>query len=160
HSIAVFLHDPGRTWSQDRQFFLASDDESWGEQNLQEATATVAPADAPTREWSSAGARNGRRSTSGTMWIVDRASQQVKVLLARGTSLVAWSPVRNCVASVRRKTISVWDVAWGTLLCTYGGHTGWGAHVTCLSWAPSGQQIASGDATGAIHIWRVQERET
>src|SRR5262249_19283174 len=160
HSIAVFLHDPGRTWSQDGQFFLASDDESWGEQNRRETTKTVAPADAPTREWSSAGACNGRRITSGTMRIVDRASQRVKVSLARGTSLVAWSRARNCVASVGPKTIAVWDGEWGTLLCAYRGHTGWGAHVTCLSWAPSGQQIASGDSTGAIHIWRVQERET
>src|SRR5262249_6739273 len=118
-----------------------------------------AAAAAPTREWSSAGACNGRRVTSGTVRIVDRVSQQVKVSLARGTSLVAWSPARNCVASVRRKTISVWDVEWGTLLSAYGGHTGWGTHVTCLSWAPSGRQIASGDPSGAIHIWRVQERE-
>lgn len=160
HSIAVFLYEPGRTWSQDGHFFLASDDASWGEQHRGETTATVASADAPTPEWSPAGACNGRRITSGTMRIVDRTSQQVKVSLARGTTLVAWSPARNCVASVRRKAISVWDVEWGTLLCAYGGHTGWGTHVTCLSWAPSGQQIASGDSTGAIHIWRVQERET
>jgi WD40 repeat protein len=159
-SIAVLLYDPSRTWSQDGHFFLASDDGSWGEQHRKEAAATVAPADAPTREWSRAGACNGRRITSGTMRIVDRESRQVKVSLARGTSLAAWSPARNSVASVRRKTISVWDVERGALLCAYGGHTGWGAHVTCLSWAPSGQHIASGDSTGAIHIWRVQEQET
>lgn len=160
HSIAVFVHDPGRTWSQDRRFFLASDDESWGEQNRGEITATLSPADAPAREWSLAGACNGHRITRGSARVVDRVTQQVKVVLAHGTSLAAWSPVRNCIASVRRKTISVWDVEWGTLQCTYGGHRGWGTHVTCLSWAPSGQHIASGDSTGAIRIWRVQEGET
>ena len=159
HSIAVFLCDPGRTWSRDGQFFLASDDADGGEQNRGEATVALAPADAPTREWSPAGACNGRRVTSGTARIVDRASAQVKVSLARGTSLVAWSPVRNRVASVCQRTIAVWDVEGDTLLYTYRGHTGWGTHVTCLSWAPSGRQIASGDSTGAIHIWRIQERE-
>lgn len=157
-SIAVFLCDPGRTWSRDGRFFLASGDERVGDQSRREPTPAPIPPDKPTCEWSPAGACSGRRITGDTARIVDHASKQTQVRLARGTSLAAWSPICNRIASVHRKTIAVWDVEWRTLLCSYRGHTGWWSQITCLSWAPSGRYIASGDSTGAIHIWRVQER--
>jgi WD40 repeat protein len=95
--------------------------------------------------------------TGGPVRVVDRASQHVKLCLSRGASLVAWSPAGHWIASARQKTISLWDVEAGALRCAYRGHTGWGSRVTCLSWAPSGREIASGDSIGAIHIWRVQD---
>jgi WD40 repeat protein len=159
HSVAIFAHDPARTWSPDGRFFLASDDEGSGDPHDQERTATFSLPDVPAAEWSAAGSCNGRRMSSGTVRVIDRESGRVKVLLARGTSLAAWSPASNHIASVRRNTIALWDVEWGTLRCAYRGHTGWWSHVTCLSWAPSGRQIASGDSSGAIHIWRVHEHD-
>jgi eukaryotic-like serine/threonine-protein kinase len=154
-SIAVCACDPGRTRSGDGRYIMASASENPVEG---EEASFSAPLDAMTCLWSPDGARNGRRVASGGVWILERASGRVMVSLPRSTSWVAWSPVGSRIASIQRRVVTVWEAGTGTLMCAYRGHVGhagWFERVTCLSWSPSGQHIASGDSAGAIHLWQV-----
>lgn len=153
--IAVYVCDPSRTWSSDGRYLIASDDKPAGDSEPQRMIPIPAPHDATAHEHPPDSLRNGRRVTSGAVRIVERATGRVTISLPHGTSWVAWSPAGSRIASIQRKTAAIWDAAEGTLLCSYRGHTGWFTHVTCLSWAPSGRSIASGDSVGVIHVWQI-----
>jgi WD40 repeat protein len=154
--IAVCACDPGRTWSGDGRYIMESTSENLVEGEKAPFSVQL---DTMTCQESPDGAhtRNGRRVASGGVRIRERASGRVTVSLPRSTSWVAWSPVGSRIASVQGGVVTVWEAGTGTLMCVYrghAGHAGWLKRVTCLSWSPSGQLIASGDSAGVIHLWQ------
>jgi WD40 repeat protein len=152
-SIAVLARDESREWSADERFFAASGQEEGHESSR--APGDQPPTDAGARPWSAAGARSGHHVAGGTVRVVDRASGRLALALPHGTSRFAWSPMGSWIAGAHGKTVTVWEAERGMIQCEYRRHAGMFNHVTCLSWAPSGQHIASGDATGVIQVWRV-----
>lgn len=64
---------------------------------------------------------------------------------------VAWSPDGTRVASGSRDSFArVWDVATGTKLVSYQGHSDW---IRGVAWSPDGKKIASGSHDKTVQIW-------
>jgi WD40 repeat protein len=156
-SIAVVARDQSREWSADRRFYAASGQEEGHEPSR--APGVQVPSDASVVLWSTDGARSGHHAAGGTVRVVEWESGQTALALPHGTARFAWSPMGNWIAGAHGKTVTVWEAERGTIQCEYRRHAGVFNHVTCLSWAPSGQHIATGDATGVIHLWRVWQRD-
>lgn len=149
--VAVAAYDPSRNWSPDGRYFTTSHDgpprshvDIAGVPEL----ADTQPATGPSNT-----ARNGRRITARTVEVVHRATERVAMTLPSRTAWVAWCPTRCYLASAQGGCIRVWDADTCELVAVYRGHAGWFTQVTCLSWAPSGQYLASGDSSGMIYIW-------
>jgi WD40 repeat protein len=152
-TIAVLARDPSREWSADGRFYAANSQEAGHEPSR--APGDQPSGDAGARPWSADGARSGHHVAGGTLRVVEQQSGRLALTLPHGTSRFAWSPMGSWIAGAHGKTVTVWEAERGTIQCQYRRHAGMFNHVTCLSWAPSGQHIASGDATGVIQVWRV-----
>lgn len=163
-NIAAYPRDPARSWSADGRYVVTNSHENWrsvaGAPQALGSHLLGLPVDevdeAVPRTPSADGARNGHRITLGTASVWARASGRVVLGFPDGTSWVAWAPQDTRIASVHGRAVTVWDAERGTAQCEYRGHAGLFTHVTCLSWAPSGEYIATGDSSGVIHIWQVR----
>ncbi len=73
--------------------------------------------------------------------------------LGPGILAVAWSPDGKRVASAGMdQMVHMWDLASGTALFTYMGHT---ALIDALAWQPRGNLIASGGLDTTVQVWDV-----
>ena len=88
---------------------------------------------------------------------------------------IALSPDKKILASGSHdKTIKIWNLQTGKLICTFGNLLTWGAHketVSCLAFSPdkqiliSGssdrtiQSLISGSLDGTIKFWNLQTRD-
>ncbi len=150
--IAVTVYDSSRSWSSDGRYFATSHD---GPPRARVDIASVPElADSQPVGWPSNAATSGRRITARTVEVVERSTARVAMTLPSGTTWIAWCPSRSYIAGAQGGSIRVWDADTHTLVAVYHGHVSWFTEVTCLSWAPSGQYLASGDSSGMIHIWQ------
>jgi len=90
-------------------------------------------------------------------------------------SLNALSPDQQIVASGSQdKSIKIWNLQTGKLICTFGNLLTWGAHketVSCLAFTPDKQTLISGSSDrtmqslisgsldGTIKFWNLQTRD-
>jgi WD40 repeat protein len=76
---------------------------------------------------------------------------------------IAISPDKKVLASGSHdKTIKLWNLQTGKLICTFGSLLTWGAHketVSCLAFSPDGQTLISGSYDGTIKFWNLQTRD-
>ncbi len=153
-SMVARERDPRRLWSAGSRYRVAEEQER---APLEDDSDVSCAGAGPSRlQWTLDGARNGQHLASQSR-VLEPASGQVMLDLPHATALVAWSPLCSWLASVRGRVITVCDVEHAAVRCVYRRHTGLLTHVTCLSWSPSGQCIASGDSAGVVHLWRVCE---
>jgi len=78
-------------------------------------------------------------------------------------SLNALSPDKQILASGSHdKSIKIWNLQTGKLICTFDSLLTWGAHketVSCLAFTPDGQTLISGSFDGTIKFWNLQTRD-
>jgi WD40 repeat protein len=76
---------------------------------------------------------------------------------------IALSPDKQILASGSNdKSIKLWNLQTGKLICTFGSLLTWGAHtstVSCLAFSPDGQTLISGSSDGTIKFWNLQTRD-
>jgi WD40 repeat protein len=76
---------------------------------------------------------------------------------------IAISPDKKTLASGSHdKTIKIWNLQTGKLICTFGSLLTWGAHketVSCVAFSPDGQTLISGSYDGTIKFWNLQTRD-
>jgi WD40 repeat protein len=82
------------------------------------------------------------------------------------TQALAWSPdSRFLVAGISAKSsvyekdveVPVWEALTSKELLTYRGHAG---HLSCASWSPDGQYIASSAEDRTVQIWDARQGKT
>jgi WD40 repeat protein len=78
-------------------------------------------------------------------------------------SLNTMTPDKQILASGSHdKSIKIWNLQTGKLICTFGSLLTWGAHketVSCLAFSPDGQTVVSGSHDGTIKFWDLQTRD-
>jgi WD40 repeat protein len=63
----------------------------------------------------------------------------------------AWSPHRTYIASAGRdKTVHVWEVSAGDIVCSYHNHTG---EIRSVSWSPDGKFLVSAGDDRTAQVW-------
>lgn len=76
---------------------------------------------------------------------------------------IALSPDKQILASGSHdKSIKLWNLQTGKLICTFGSLLTWGTHtstVSCLAFSPDGQTLISGSSDGTIKFWNLQTRD-
>lgn len=76
---------------------------------------------------------------------------------------IAISPDKQTLASGSRdKSIKIWNLQTGKLICTFGNLLTWGAHketVSCFAFTPDGQILISGSFDGTIKFWNLDTRD-
>jgi eukaryotic-like serine/threonine-protein kinase len=82
---------------------------------------------------------------------------------------LAWSPDGRTFATANEShTVRLWNLSsrprWWEVLAVYLGFHSHNYHrhlsaVNALSWSPDGCMIASGEETGAVHVWDARQRE-
>ncbi len=79
-------------------------------------------------------------------------------------SALAWSPDGKYLASGGTdQIVQIWDATTGDTLLTYQGHVNQTAMpdfaypyaISALAWSPDSTRLASGAASGPIHVWKI-----
>ncbi|GCE22856.1 serine/threonine-protein kinase [Dictyobacter kobayashii] len=173
--------DYAMAWSPNHQYIASSMSSNagilevhiWDAQNAQDTAICHLPTNfgLDTITWSPnnlqvASDFNDGTHTSIVIW--DAATgRQVTMYpeAAKQTTVVAWSPTDQLLATADDNVVNIWDTTTGTIKQTYQGHKD-AVNIPTLAWSPDGKYIASGSgyipagtATAAknantIHVWR------
>jgi len=65
-----------------------------------------------------------------------------------------WHPNGSYVFTAGDKSVRMWDIARGTTLRMFTGHTG---NITALECSPDGKMVASADDQGSIFLWDLEK---
>ncbi len=78
-------------------------------------------------------------------------------------SAIALSPDGETLATGSQdKTIKLWNVETGKLICTFGNYLTWGAHtegIWSLTFSRDGEILASSSHDGTIKVWNLRTRD-
>jgi WD40 repeat protein len=101
---------------------------------------------------------------AGTDRIIGVSADRIEVVTADGTAVrsidagAAAAPLsvpgRPIVTGIGTPGLAVWDAKSFARLASLAGHA---SPVAAAAWTPDGSRLASGDATGSLRIWNVDD---
>jgi uncharacterized protein len=86
------------------------------------------------------------------MWSLEQQEPPQRWRTNGAIEAMAVSPKSDLLATSAGRTVQVWDVASGELLCTQTGHS---RPVVAVAFNPNGQKMVAGDAGGTVHTFTV-----